>query len=677
MLKREERLSISPDAIPVPKPPPKPARMRPPRRTMDLEDWAALDESRTSSGSGNAIFAICDFTPSGDGDELRLEKNKTYVAEMRINKNWWRGHDPRTGSSGIFPTAFVEWIGRESVTRSGSKGDEQSSNSCDLRRQRRLSKKELRFARIVQVHGDTSGPVASAAPAQRRRRRSLARVVKFASSPSRWSVWAHFTAMYAGLFFALTGVGLVLWAAAGFSPGFGGHEPKRAFRSIDTAIGIYAIVVGTAIFGWEKRRGIARAGRSRVPFYSFAWALSSLPGYFAVPTGYGASFLCVPCFLEARSCWLLETIDAPQAAPKSGSSRGEEAPIWQRFLRLVGGKNPEGREGRIRLFAIFFIVNIAYGTYNAMDAARKIADKTLPETFTVWVPVAKFFGAVMNVNFTIILLPVTHCLINLVTTTASEGKTLRAALFQKINTWIPPDQALKFHKLCGFTGGIAAIVHTVAHVLNYAMCADAVWETFGIGIWITGWSLTLIMLLMYTAALPQVKRGHHELFHNSHLLYIPFFLLNIVHGKNWLGPNFWKLFVVPGGLFFVDRIYMNYVAYTSVCNLVSATFMSTDVLEIAFSKSGNFETYHEGQYAFICCPTIAKHEWHPSTLTRIAPIYFANLYDYEFIVCLRALLKVTNIVVLVNRPYCLFLSDNKQCTTGWLTHVSYTSAGYR
>jgi NADPH oxidase 5 len=66
----------------------------------------------------------------------------------------------------------------------------------------------------------------------------------------------------------------------------------------------------------------------------------------------------------------------------------------------------------------------------------------------------------------------------------------------------------------------------------------------------TGFALFFILLIMFICSQPFVRRGgSFEIFYWTHLLYIPFWILVLFHG-----PNFWKWFLIPGCIYFIERV---------------------------------------------------------------------------------------------------------------------------
>jgi hypothetical protein len=124
----------------------------------------------------------------------------------------------------------------------------------------------------------------------------------------------------------------------------------------------------------------------------------------------------------------------------------------------------------------------------------------------------------------------------------------------------------------------------VAHVINYVQRAELVWSTFGAGVWVTGFVLTFILFTLYPATQIDVKRGHFEIFWVTHMLYALLFVMNLIHGKGWIGPNYWKWLIAPGVIYILERIYRE-CASRKPATLLSVNFMA-NTFSLAFDKSG-------------------------------------------------------------------------------------------
>lgn len=153
------------------------------------------------------------------------------------------------------------------------------------------------------------------------------------------------------------------------------------------------------------------------------------------------------------------------------------------------------------------------------------------------------------------------------------------------------------------------------HIINFGFTPELVMSVFHPWPFVSGALLCVVMLIMYGAALRTVKNGHFEIFWYSHYLFVAFFVLLLVHGKDGYGPNFWKYFMLPGILYAFERIYRESSANRSV-PLISVTNMNNVVLILEFDKFSAFPSgYKEGQYVFINCPHLSNGEWHPFTIS--------------------------------------------------------------
>ncbi|KAL3884556.1 hypothetical protein ACJMK2_024689 [Sinanodonta woodiana] len=133
-----------------------------------------------------------------------------------------------------------------------------------------------------------------------------------------------------------------------------------------------------------------------------------------------------------------------------------------------------------------------------------------------------------------------------------------------ITNFLPLDQNILFHKMCGFFIVFWTVIHTVCHIGNAAIVsevidmemeeilftADAKVGFVGGSAFITGWLLDIILIIMLICSMPFVRRrGHFQVFYWTHVLYVPFWILLILHG-----PSFWKWFLGPGVIFVLEKI---------------------------------------------------------------------------------------------------------------------------
>ncbi|XP_057185830.1 NADPH oxidase 5 isoform X2 [Triplophysa rosa] len=222
-----------------------------------------------------------------------------------------------------------------------------------------------------------------------------------------------------------------------------------------------------------------------------------------------------------------------------------------------------------------------------------------------WFMVAKGCGQCLNLNCTFIMvLMLRRCL-----------TWLRATWVVRV---LPLDQNILLHQIVGYAILIFTIVHTGAHVMNFARMSQndgtyQMWEYLltirpGIG-WVngtasvTGVVLQILICLMVVCSSTFVRRsGHFEVFYWSHLSYVCVWALLVVHCA-----NFWKWFVVPGVLFLIEKLIGIAVSRMGGLYIVEVTHLVI--------KRPPFFHFKPGDYVYINVPVIAKYEWHPFTIS--------------------------------------------------------------
>jgi hypothetical protein len=127
--------------------------------------------------------------------------------------------------------------------------------------------------------------------------------------------------------------------------------------------------------------------------------------------------------------------------------------------------------------------------------------------------------------------------------------------------------------------------------------------------YVTGWLLLAILLIMIVSSMNFVRRkDHFEVFYFFHLLYIPFFVVCLLHA-----PNLWKWLLLPGLLFLVEQIirFRNRGESTLVRE---GTILPSEVLHLVIERPPNFH-YKPGDWLLVKIPDIARREWHPFTIS--------------------------------------------------------------
>ncbi|ETO36577.1 NADPH oxidase [Reticulomyxa filosa] len=182
---------------------------------------------------------------------------------------------------------------------------------------------------------------------------------------------------------------------------------------------------------------------------------------------------------------------------------------------------------------------------------------------------------------------------------------------------MPLDKAIQFHKVCAFLSAFGGLVHTWAHYNHYAQVPATYQAVYGPTVWISGVIIIVAMQLLYSTSFEAVRRGEFEMFWYTHHLFVLFFLALLFHGRNSWNPNYWKWFLVPGTLYFIERITREVKASKPV-GLISATHMNNKYAKVfclELEKTGPIRRHQEGQYIFLNCPMITKFQWHPFTIS--------------------------------------------------------------
>lgn len=246
------------------------------------------------------------------------------------------------------------------------------------------------------------------------------------------------------------------------------------------------------------------------------------------------------------------------------------------------------------------------------------------------------------------------------------------------SAFLPLDQHLYLHKLCGWVIFFFSVVHTLMHFINFPLnivpnaaintgnYTAAEWlftmkpGLFGLIPGIanpSGVALMIILTVMVISSMSFVRKsGYFEVFYWTHLLYIVFIILTVLHG-----PSFWKWVVAPGVIFLIERVHRTIRMRTGrgKTYIASGVLLPSKVIHLVVKRPLNFH-FHPGDYVFVNIPTIAKYEWHPLTISS------APEQDDELWLHIRAVGEWTN------RLYSYFETEQAKCDK-----QNYNSASMR
>ncbi|TRY74386.1 hypothetical protein TCAL_04607 [Tigriopus californicus] len=245
-----------------------------------------------------------------------------------------------------------------------------------------------------------------------------------------------------------------------------------------------------------------------------------------------------------------------------------------------------------------------------------------------------------------------------------------------LNWLLPLDRHIYFHKVIGRLIFIYSLIHTVAHIGN--LIANSVPDPVGLleanniplsafkapvpanssysfSDWLftaqprlfgtiggvanpTGVALVAIFLVMFFCSMKWVRKGgYFEVFYWTHLLYVFYWMLLILHA-----PNFWKWFIVPCILYVIEKVYRvgNSLSNKGKSWVTTGVVLPSRVVSLVIKRPPHF-AFKPGDYIFINIPHIATFEWHPFTISsapeqtdtislhiRVVGHWTSKLYEY-------------------------------------------------
>jgi NADPH oxidase 5 len=212
----------------------------------------------------------------------------------------------------------------------------------------------------------------------------------------------------------------------------------------------------------------------------------------------------------------------------------------------------------------------------------------------LWIQIARGCGACLNFNGALVLVPMLRY-------------TLSWVRRRRWGHLLPVDEGIEIHRLVGEVMFGLALVHSAAHFINIvAYSAAGAWAKLAN---VTGLVLLWTFVMMWLFSRERVRRsGHFEAFHFTHMLYFVWLGLMLVHG-----PVFWMWVVLPGVGYLVERI-VRAGSRSQPTTLIEAKILPSGVTRLDIARPRGF-AYHPGDYVFVRIPAIARHEWHPFTLT--------------------------------------------------------------
>lgn len=139
---------------------------------------------------------------------------------------------------------------------------------------------------------------------------------------------------------------------------------------------------------------------------------------------------------------------------------------------------------------------------------------------------------------------------------------------------------------------------------------------------ITGQFSYLCMTIMVLFALPPIRRRFFRLFYLAHHLFVPAYILAILHsvGVAHSRGHLLKYLSFTFSLYIIDRGIRFIRSRAASIHLVRLHRQKTEVTRVEIEFSGKPIHYKAGQFLMVNVPEIAFDEWHPFSISS-APLY--------------------------------------------------------
>lgn len=330
------------------------------------------------------------------------------------------------------------------------------------------------------------------------------------------------------------------------------------------------------------------------------------------------------------------TLSATQWLKSSGPHKTEKEG-WRHKLTWTYFRN---NLRKILFVVVFIVIQLIITIYTIMAVLGK---RLTDPAFIVIRMFSSVGGMLLNFN----------CMFVLVLVLRKCHSLLRSTPLAAI---LPLDQHITFHKMVGAAIGVSAAIHVSGRIsiaiyvqtvtpeknltavdILFTQKAEEGWVASTA--YITGWPILGILIIMIICSLPFVRRGgHFEVFYWTHMLYVPFWILLIIHAE-----VFWYYFIVPFTVFIIEKIWgsrlIKKARYGDIF-ITEVGLLPSGVCHLVITRPESFR-YRPGDYIFLQIPAIARFEWHPFTISsapemkghiwlhvRTAGHWTKQLYEY-------------------------------------------------
>ena len=314
---------------------------------------------------------------------------------------------------------------------------------------------------------------------------------------------------------------------------------------------------------------------------------------------------------------------------QTGQVHLEEPRLRTRIHRFWGQNHSHFYFG-----AAWILANIAFIMWGAMwyaygSAYEKLTDR-LP--WSVILAKAASFTVYLNAPLTLILM--------------SRWALTAMRQVPIIGFLTPVDHHIAYHRVCACAFALGGLVHTVGHLVSFADLSSATREeveevlsitwagpwagTDGVHKWVfttwpglTGVLMWLCFILMFATAIERVRRWIFEVFWLIHHLFIPLYILLVLHGIGQFiaFPLAWA-FLTPAILIYAAQRFRR--IFNPYWDLPAAPVKAIgEVIWLCVPAKETHFKFGCGQWLFLNwadAPTpLLRTQWHPFTISS-APL---------------------------------------------------------
>jgi len=320
-------------------------------------------------------------------------------------------------------------------------------------------------------------------------------------------------------------------------------------------------------------------------------------------------------YTERRRLQGLHRTRTNDMTPRTPRTFKEKFNVW-----LI---NEGGSQMFLGIWIFLHLLLVAFGFVNYQLRDDLVHARA---TFGITFAIARTSALVIYVNIAFLLLPVCRNFVSFLRRTP-------------LNSIIPFDKNIAFHKITAWSIVAFTVVHVLAHLVNFYKFAiadtNATTTTrrviaflslnFTTGPGVTGWIMTACLAVMIFFSREKVRKATFERFWYSHHLFIILFINMQLHGMFcMIKPDrppfcssntnglFWRYWLVGGVIWIFERI-LREVRSRHVTYISKVIQHPSNVMELQIKKERT--TIRAGQYIFLSCPEVSYFQWHPFTLT--------------------------------------------------------------